>query len=355
MKQDRIETRHKRVNLADAIPLPAPFTVRVDPCGACNFKCVFCPCNQTDYLAKERHQRMSWDTFQNVLNSMKEWAEIDAKERPGQELSLKVVDFHGFGEPLLNPLLPEMIRAVKEAKVCREVRLVTNGSLLVPELSRKLIDAGLDLCRVSIYALDAEDYRKLCGVKIDTGRIIDNIASFHSLSEGSGSRISAKIVSTALQTEAEVQRFHQTYDPITDFAFVEEIGEIWPNYDIKDSNSSSHVAGDAKAFDSVENRCICAMAFTDMQIHSDGTVSPCSVDWARELSSGNVNEQSLNRLWHGEKLRELWLKLLDRSAYTDCICKDCFAATADRIDAEAQRIAERIVRQSSAFNPEQNV
>lgn len=35
------EIKHVRTRLETVIPLPAPFTVYIDPCGSCNFKCNF--------------------------------------------------------------------------------------------------------------------------------------------------------------------------------------------------------------------------------------------------------------------------------------------------------------------------
>lgn len=345
MDAERIEKRHKRIALGDAIPLPAPFTLRIDPSGACNFKCVFCPCNRSDYKAKERHRIMSWEVFQHALDGMKEWAAIDAAERPGQEHSLKVVDFHGFGEPLLNPLLPDMIRAVKEAKVCREIRLVTNGSLLTPELSQKLIDAGLDLCRVSIEALDYEDYSCLTGVDISPDRIIQNMSDYFQLSRNRGCRLSAKIVSIALKSKEDAERFHRIYDPITDYSFIEEIGEIWPGFSIGTANDGRHIHGGDKAFSpdaESRDRRICTSPFTEMQIHADGMVSPCCSDWSRELAYGSIMEESLNTLWHGKRLKAQLLKHLDRSAYCRLACRECFVSLPDSIDDAVDGIRIRL-------------
>ena len=343
---DRIEIRHKRIELGEMIPLPAPFTLRIDPCGACNFKCVFCPCNQSDYKAGERHRKMSWEVFLCALDGMKEWASRDALERPGQELSLKVVDFHGFGEPLLNPLLPKMIRAVKDAGVCREVRLVTNGFLLTKDLSAKLIDSGLDLCRVSVYALEQDDYKRICGVDVNPARIVENISTYYDMSRNSGCRISAKIVSNALRSQEDVKHFHQIYDLITDYSFIEEIGEIWPDFEIGVGIDGQHIHGVEKAFcpyitKATKDRKICVFPFTEMQIHADGMVSPCGSDWTKHLAYGSIMEKSLDSLWKGERLKEQWRKHLDGSAYSDFVCRNCFVLSLDDISPFVDKIISR--------------
>lgn len=342
------ETRNSRVNLADVVPLPAPFTVRIDPCGACNFKCVFCPCNQSDYKKQERHQRMTWDIFLKVLDGLKEWAKRDVIKRPGKETSLKVVDFHGFGEPLLNPLLADMVREIKRARVCREIRLVTNGSLLTAKKSKDLIDAGLDLCRVSIYALDRMGYKQICGVGLDPSCIIANVKCFYNLSRGTGSKISAKIISSTLRSQEDVKSFYQIYDSITDFSFIEEVGTVWPKFKVnKEANIGKHVHGTYKDICDVikkssMDRPICTMPFIEMQVHADGIVSPCSSDWRRELSYGNVMNKGIENLWQSSAMLELCKMHLNRKAYIDLPCKSCMVACDDNIDKDVEIILKKL-------------
>lgn len=49
--------------LYNMIPLQTPYMLYIDPCGACNLKCSFCPCNTESYKAKERHKIMDMNLF----------------------------------------------------------------------------------------------------------------------------------------------------------------------------------------------------------------------------------------------------------------------------------------------------
>lgn len=62
--------------------------------------------------------------------------------------SARWVHFQGWGEPLENPNIIEMVRAAKQAD-CR-VSLATNGILLADEISRQIIEEGVDLVEVSV-------------------------------------------------------------------------------------------------------------------------------------------------------------------------------------------------------------
>jgi MoaA/NifB/PqqE/SkfB family radical SAM enzyme len=67
-----------------------------------------------------------------------------------------IVFFGGFGEPLFHPDIVEMVAQAK--KVGCRVELITNGTLLTPQCSRALIDAGLDLVWVSLDGARPDSY-----------------------------------------------------------------------------------------------------------------------------------------------------------------------------------------------------
>ena len=46
---EKCEYAHEREKLEEIVPRSAPFVIYLDPCGACNFKCNFCPCNISDF------------------------------------------------------------------------------------------------------------------------------------------------------------------------------------------------------------------------------------------------------------------------------------------------------------------
>jgi len=66
------------------------------------------------------------------------------------------VFFGGFGEPLAHPNIVEMVAQAKA--LGGPVELITNGTLLTPEMSRQLIAAGLDVLWVSLDGATPESY-----------------------------------------------------------------------------------------------------------------------------------------------------------------------------------------------------
>ena len=88
---------------------------------------------------------MGMTLFNKIVKDLQEFEE-----------PVKVINLYGFGEPLLNRNIAEMVRILKARKICREIRITTNGLLLTRDLSHELVEAGVDMLRFSIEALDAD-------------------------------------------------------------------------------------------------------------------------------------------------------------------------------------------------------
>ena len=151
----------ERSRLEEVIPLKTPYTIAIDPCNLCNFKCNFCAIQSKKEILPFRKQLMDKELFMKIIEDLQELPE-----------KLKVLRINGQGEPLLNPHLPEMIEYAKEKDVAHFIEIITNGSLLNPEMNQKLIDSKIDRIRISIEALDAEGYKSITGAEIDYAKFI---------------------------------------------------------------------------------------------------------------------------------------------------------------------------------------
>jgi MoaA/NifB/PqqE/SkfB family radical SAM enzyme len=105
--------------------------IQVEVSSACNLKCKFCP---TTYLKKPRGKH---------LLSLEELKRLE----PYFKLT-KWVYLQGWGEPLLNTKIWEMVEIIK--KTGAKVGFTTNGTYLNQEVVSKIIDTGVDLLSVSI-------------------------------------------------------------------------------------------------------------------------------------------------------------------------------------------------------------
>ncbi len=121
--------------------LPLPSVMMIENTNHCNAECVMCPRE----LLSRKGGFMDLGLFEKIIREVS-----GLKRKP-------VTHLHGFGEPMLDKLLPERIRLAKAYGITHTY-IVSNASLLSPETSRKIIDAGLDKMKVSFYGTDEESY-----------------------------------------------------------------------------------------------------------------------------------------------------------------------------------------------------
>ena len=121
--------------------LPLPSVMMIENTNHCNAGCVMCP---RELLSRKRGF-MDLGLFEKIIREVS-----GLKRKP-------VTHLHGFGEPMLDKLLPARIRLAKAYGI-KHTYIVSNASLLSRETSRKIIDAGLDKMKISFYGTDEESY-----------------------------------------------------------------------------------------------------------------------------------------------------------------------------------------------------
>ncbi len=112
----------------------------VEVTNRCNLSCRMCVRSTWD----EPHGEMDAATFGRILAGLGAFSPCPS------------VFFGGFGEPLAHSGIVNMVRQVKATG--GQVELVTNATLLTPEMSHGLIEAGLDVMWVSLDGATAESY-----------------------------------------------------------------------------------------------------------------------------------------------------------------------------------------------------
>ncbi len=329
LEGERLEVRHERTPLETVVPLKAPYVLFIDPCGACNFSCNFCPCNISNYRREERHAVMPLELFREIIDDVSTFPE-----------QVKVIYLFGFGEPLLHKDFFDMAKYAREKNACRELRVVTNGSLLSPEVNQQIVDSGIDLVRISVEALDAKGYQDVCSYQIDYDHFLDNIRDLHERGKGK-TKVAAKIVNATLKSDEDVKRFFSIFEPITDFTFVEDIVAGWPEFDECVIPDDSTIESNNWIWKR-ENYQRCSFPLTMMMVHSCGVVSPCPNDWKMSIPLGDVHKDKLTKIWNSEKLKQFRLLQLETDRSNIPVCKNCVCCAYDNIDPIADVLAKRI-------------
>ncbi len=131
----------------------------IEPTSRCNLDCPMC-------------MRRTWEeptgdmpdaVFGRILDDIRAFS-----PRP-------IVFFGGIGEPLLHPRIADMVARAKATGARTE--LITNGTLLTPELSLEILRAGLDFLWISLDGASSETHAvSRGGASLTT--VIENIAGF---------------------------------------------------------------------------------------------------------------------------------------------------------------------------------
>jgi MoaA/NifB/PqqE/SkfB family radical SAM enzyme len=133
--------------------------VYIEPTNRCNLECRTCMRNVWD----EPLGQMSSEMFSRIIDSLKAFS-------PPPTLF-----FGGWGEPLAHPAIPEMVAQAKT--LGGSVELITNGTLLTKDMSRQLIEAGLDGLWVSLDGAKPESYADVrLGAVLP--EVISNLSTF---------------------------------------------------------------------------------------------------------------------------------------------------------------------------------
>lgn len=76
-----------------------------------------------------------------------------------KDSNIETVFFGGMGEPLLHPNIIEMVRSA--ALTVKNIELITNATLLTSDMSKRLLEAGLDCLWVSMDGFSKESYEAI--------------------------------------------------------------------------------------------------------------------------------------------------------------------------------------------------
>lgn len=342
--QPRIHSSDKTL-LENVVPLKTPFSVHIDVCSLCNFKCSFC--FQADIKGKKErgfpHGMMEMELFKKTVDNLKSFPD-----------KIRKIKIGNHGEPTLHPKLPEMIKYARDSKVANIVEVFTNGSKLNPKLNRALVDAGLQRINISLEGLTSQRYLEVAAARVDMDQFNQNIKDLYEYSRKTGDlTIYIKIVDRASDlkkenivysmSEEERNLFYKTYGNIADEVYIEKIVPQWAETQKEKQNDLEYTGMyDQKT---VRYKKICPFVFMYLHINHDGITSPCTLDWPRDVAIGDVKKETPIEIWNGKPIKDLQIEMLKGNRDKIKLCNDCSAPMVcceENLDPYAEVILKKI-------------
>lgn len=312
--------KSNRMILKDVLPLDIPLCVSLEASNICNFKCVMCYHGSDEYAEMSKPlKNMDFDLFMKVIDDLKTWCVYKKKK-------IKVIKLYSIGEPLLHPLIGDMVRIVKDADICETLEITTNGSLLTHEIAESFVDYGLDYCRVSIYSIYPEKNQYITNSSVLPDTIKNNVEylrKYRDENKKTHPYISAKMLDTYSE---ENELFKQMYANIADETYIDKImnSNTGENVIEKLYREQENIAlADKERFPVYSSHKACRYPFTHMTVRSDGKVVVCCSDWMKQTVVGDVHKQSMEAIWNSECLYDFRKMTLETKSMGCQICSQC--------------------------------
>jgi len=280
--------------LDHALPPSSIYQIIFRAADGCNLRCKTCHFSM-DYRKGQKTLLMDPELVRQVVETSKGWVSL--------------MGFSASGEPLINPKIDKMIGYVSAAGI--KSKIGTNAMLLTPDLSRRLLEAGLSILKVSIDGATAETYETV-RVGASFEKLCENLEAFWRLRNEMGAETKI-VVNTVITKDNE----HEIEDVKKVFGrFADKFAAKYPStFGIMSSLCDySPTAMEHKRCNQLVKR---------MTIITDGRATICCGDNQNVGVVGNVRETSALEIWRSALYNE-W-RSYHRSGQTDKIplCKDC--------------------------------
>ena len=278
-----------------------PPEIWIENTNHCNAECTMCP--------RDTHIRdkgvMDFDLYCKLITEI--------------SLHKNIVDrvhMHNFGEPLLDKKIYKKVRLAKDLGI-KLLYFVTNASLLSKNNSEKIIKSGLDEMKISFYGIDEDSYNHTMK-NLDFNKTIENVRQFFKVRRRLKST-TPKVVLQLLPQKNNDLDFQNKWISIFNGIIDKGVGDSLYISNLKNF-------GEGREFISTSGKTavnVCRHPWKEMVILYDGSVAPCCFDYNGRIKLGSVVDNSIYKIWNGEKYKKIRkdFKNLDYENYN--ICKAC--------------------------------
>jgi len=277
--------------------IKGPLYLDIEPTNICSLNCKFCVGKQM----KRPKGKMSLELFEKLC-------------RYAKGFDVKGVRFLRWGEPMLNEDIVAFVTIAKKYGLL--THMTTNGLHLDHRKAHNLAEAGLDSIIVSMQGLTKQEYEKLRGPYYDqmfTGLLM--IAEARNQTGPSKPFITVSTTTTD-ESEEDVTEFVDNMMNIADDVCV---GATWFRR-LEDKGPVKEFLPRARK---LARRFRCQEVMIKLSIDWDGTISPCCLDYDRQLSIGTFPEMGLKEAWNHRDTLAIRDLLTNKRQDLFTLCSTC--------------------------------
>jgi len=292
------EEQARSERLSEAVNFPS--VILLDTTSYCNLRCTMCGHKDMTRIKGN----MKWELFTKLIDEI---AEENRNARVwmvffGEALLLKGKKSHN---------VYDMIKYAKD-KGLTDVVLNSNGNLMDNEASENLISCGLYAIYIGIDAFNPFAYSKV-RVGGDYNVVVNNVIKLIKLKE--------KNKVDCPDVYVQFVEMEENKEQIKDFVnFWRKQGA---KVKIRPKVSWAGIVEASNLTLSQQERWPCYWAMRSLSVTDQGKVVTCAVDVDAKFVVGDVNNQSIKKIWNGP-LKDFRRKHLERR-YNELPwpCRDC--------------------------------
>jgi len=282
---------------------PNPIVYNIETTNACNMRCKMCP--RTTMMTRPI-ETMSLDLFQKVIDQLKPftWEQWDlwrdwVHERyrlPAFDMSEnhfflyiipRVIQLHGYGDPLLDKDMATRIRMLTERGFYSYFSC--NPANIDIDKTAEMFDEGLDYIKYSIESTDDAEHKEIRGKASNFTESYEKILKLLEIKNECEFQTTIVITMLDLNRENQQQEWRKLKDMFEGkdvYIYLKSEDTQWYRKDYHGTNS-------------IHWSEPCKHPWMSMTIKSDGKVAMCMEDYNNEIVLGDANIESLYDIWNG--------------------------------------------------------
>lgn len=282
-----------------------PVIYNIETTNACNMRCEMCP--RTTMMTR-KIERLDKATFSKIISEIKpfsdeEWEKWQSFVEKKYKISRnqmsenhyflhvipKVLQLHGYGDPLLDTEMPERIKQLTERGL--HSYFSCNPANIDVKKNIEMFNNGLGFIKYSIESVDDFLHKKIRGEASNFEASYQKILQMLEAKEKY--RFNTTIVITMLDLkrenqQAEFEKLSKAFKGCDVYIYLKSQDQQW--YQDKDEGTNS-----------IHWTEFCQFPWSSMTIKSNGEAAMCVEDFNNEIILGDAKKESLYDIWNGVK------------------------------------------------------
>jgi radical SAM protein with 4Fe4S-binding SPASM domain len=282
-----------------------PVVYNIETTNACNMHCAMCP--RTTMMTR-KVERMKKEVFEKIIDELRPYTpdeleqwhsfvessyKIDRNIMSENHFFLhvipKVIQLHGYGDPLLDTEISERVRQLNERGFLSYFSC--NPANIDVEKNIEIFRNGLGYIKYSIESVDDFLHKQIRGEASDFAgsykKILQILDAKKKYNFGTTVVITMLDLNRASQKE-EFEKLKKAFSGLDVYIYLKSQDQQWYQEKYEGTNSIHWTE-------------FCQFPWSSMTIKSNGEAAMCVEDFNNEIILGDTRTDSLTNIWNGEE------------------------------------------------------